>query len=157
MILEEKDKNEPVTKEKNFKMFEVINYEKDKYRPNFAQILNVIMLAIKLELLRILVGPIDVNSWWRSVWWNKNKRVNGSTNSHHLKGYAADIVFDFSKWNKESLTKVLQTIGFTNVNFYWTSDRKTWVWIHVDIGKTWNGKKFNYRDLDSITQKEIIV
>lgn len=155
MILGQEDKYEPVTKEKNFKMFEVIDYENDKYKPNFAQLFNAIMLAMKLELLRIIVGPITVNSWWRSVWWNKSKRVNGSSNSYHLDGLAADVKFDFTKWNKESMTRVLQFIGFTNVNFYWTSDCKTWVWIHVDIGKPWNDKEFNYRDLDANTQKEI--
>lgn len=153
MILGQEDKFEPITKEKNFKMFEVLDYERDRYKPSFSQILNAVMLGMKLEILRVIVGAIDVNSWWRSVW--RNKSVNGSTNSYHLDGLAADIKFDFSKWNRESLTRILQFIGFTNVNFYWTADRKSWVWLHVDIGKTWNGKEFNYRNLDANTQKEI--
>lgn len=155
MILGQEDKFEPVTKEKNFKMFEVVDYENDRYKPSFQHILNAVMLGIKLEILRVIVGSIDVNSWWRSSWWNKNKKVNGSTNSYHLDGLAADIKFDFSKWDLASMTRILKFVGFTNVNFYWTSDRKTWVWLHVDIGKTWNGKEFNYRNLDANTQKEI--
>jgi uncharacterized protein YcbK (DUF882 family) len=123
--------------------------------PNTEQTLNIYHLSDYLQALRNIVGSITINSAFRDI--KHNKAVNGSANSYHLTGLAADIKFDFKGWTRSALTKILQDIGFTNVNFYFTQDRKTFVWIHVDIGKTWNGKEFNYRDLDSITQKEIIV
>lgn len=138
----------------NFKINEFLS-DNDKQDPNAIQGINLYELAQKLQVLRGKVGPITVNSGFRGVEFNKSKPVGGSPNSHHLQGLAADIKFNFKGHTRISMTKLLQEIGFTNVNFYWTTDRKTWVWIHADIGKTWNGQKFNYRDLDSISQKEI--
>lgn len=127
----------------------------DTEKPNYEQIFNIFNLSDYLQDLRNIVGSININSGWRGVIFNS--KVNGSQNSYHLKGLAADIRFDFKDWNRESLEKVLKAIGFTNVNFYWTADRKSWVWLHVDIGPTWNGLEFNYRDLDANTQREIEV
>ena len=127
--------------------------ESNAILPNTEQTLNIDRLSDYLQALRNIVGQIDINSGFRDVKHNKAK--NGSSNSYHLTGLAADIKFDFYGWTRSSLSKVLQDIGFTNVNFYFTQDRKTFVWLHVDIGPTWNGQKFNYRDLDSITQKQI--
>jgi len=136
----------------NFKINEFLS-DNDKQNPDAIQGINLYELAQKLQVLRGKVGPITINSGFRGTTYNQ--KVGGSSNSHHLSGLAADIKFNFKPYTRESMTKILQDIGFTNVNFYWTTDRKTWVWIHADIGKTWNGQKFNYRDLDSISQKEI--
>ena len=119
--------------------------------------INVDRFSFKLQMLRDIVDSININSGWRSVIWNSNPRVRGSQNSYHLQGIAADIKFDFSIWNRKSLEKVFKFIGFTNVNFYWDSSRTKWVWIHVDVGPTWNGLEFNYRDIDAITKREIEV
>lgn len=103
-----------------------------------------IELVEKLQMLRNIVGEITVTSGYRTIEFNKS--CGGSPNSHHLRGLAADIKFDFTHWNKSSLSMVLKAIGFTNVNFYWNF---TWQLqrLHVDIGETWNGEEFNYRDL----------
>ena len=116
-------------------------------------VLNINKLAQKLQMLRNIVGSITVNSGFRGTSFNKS--VGGSTNSYHLTGLAADIKFDFSGWNRKSLTKILQYIGFTNVNFYWNKTRNNWVWLHVDLGETWNKEQFYYRDMDADTQKVI--
>lgn len=136
----------------NFKFNEFLATN-DKEMPSIEKSFNIQCLAFKLQSLRDIVGQITINSGFRGTTYNQ--KVGGSSNSFHLEGLATDIKFDFSKWNRDTMTKVLQYLGFTNVNFYWTTDRKTWVWIHLDIGKPWNEKEFNYRDLDANTQKEI--
>ena len=136
----------------NFRFNEFLHSD-DKQMVSIENAFNIQNLAIKLQYLRSVVGSITVNSGFRGTEYNK--KVKGSSNSYHLQGLAADIKFDFTGWTRSSLEKVLKSIGFTNVNFYWTSDRKSWVWLHVDIGKTWNGKDYFYRDMDAITQKEI--
>ena len=136
----------------NFRFNEFLHAD-DKQLPSIENAFNIQDLAIKLQYLRSVVGSIDINSGFRGTEYNK--KVKGSSNSYHLQGLAADIKFDFTGWTRSSLEKVLKSIGFTNANFYWTSDRKSWVWLHVDIGKTWNGKDYFYRDMDAITQKEI--
>ena len=124
--------------------------------------INVKELSDYLQKLREILSadgecPIDINSGYRSPKYNASLPVPGSKNSYHLQGLAADIKFDWTGWTRRSLTKVLKYIGFTNVNFYWNSKRDGFVWLHVDIGPAWNGKDFNYRDLDAITHKEIEV
>ena len=136
----------------NFTFNEFLHSD-DKQMPSIENAFNMQNLAIKLQYLRNIVGSITVNSGFRGEKYNS--LIGGSKNSYHLQGLAADIKFNFKGWTRESLTKLLQSIGFTNVNFYWTSDRKSWVWLHVDIGKTWDGKDYFYRDLDSVTQNEI--
>ena len=136
----------------NFRFNEFLHSD-DKQMASIENAFNTQNLAIKLQYLRSIVGSITVNSGFRGEKYNS--LIGGSKNSYHLQGLAADIKFDFTGWTRSSLEKVLKSIGFTNVNFYWTSDRKSWVWLHVDIGKTWNGKEFNYRNLDANTQKEI--
>jgi len=152
MILGREDDYTNLTKEGNFKLHEVLDSE-DKYQPSLQQVVNAIQLAQRLEVLRKSIGSIDINSWFRSTWWNQ--KVNGTITSFHLQGLAADIKFDFKPWTRYSLTKLFESIGFTNVNFYWNANHTSWVWIHVDIGKPWNGKEFYYRDMDAVTQKEI--
>ena len=144
--------NPDVQLSKNFKLNEFL-YSGDKEEPNPEAIISLYLLAQKLQILRDTVGPITINSGYRGL--NHNASVGGSANSYHKTGDAADIKFDFKRHSRNSMTNLLQKIGFTNVNFYWTKDRKSWVWIHVDLGKTWNGQKFNYRDMDAGTKKEI--
>jgi len=100
-------------------------------------------LLWKLNELRKIVGVITVTSGYRTPAFNET--CGGSSNSYHLEGKAADIRFDFNGWTRDTITKVLKYIGFTNVNFYMNG--KEINRLHVDIGKTWNGKAFNYRDL----------
>lgn len=132
----------------------------DRAQPNEAYLLNLKELAVYLQELRNIVADntgITINSGFRGVDFNKSKPVGGSYNSYHLQGLAADIKFDFTGWARKSLASVLQYLGFTNVNFYWNDARTSWIWIHVDLGKTWNGEEFNYRDMDADTQKVITI
>lgn len=143
----------------NFRINEFLsNY--DEQDISVFEFKNIESLAEHLQLLRNVVGSIDVTEnggGFRGM--ALNEEVGGTVNppSHHTTGLAADIKFDFRSWNRESLTKLLKAIGFTNVNFYWNSKRTSWAWLHVDIGYTWNKQEFNYRDLDANTQKVIEV
>ena len=110
----------------------------------YAYKLPDISLVTKLQALRDIVGPIEVTSGYRTEEFNA--KCGGSPKSYHKKGLAADIKFDFTYWNRSSLTMVLQAIGFTNVNFYFNGYGKI-TRLHVDIGPTWNGEEFNYRNL----------
>lgn len=141
----------------NFKINEFLS-NMDKSEVSIQDYINLKSLAEKLQLLRNVVGRIDITpngGGFRGIEFNKE--IGGTVNppSHHTKGLAADIKFDFSIWNRRSLEKLLMSIGFTNVNFYWNSKRTSWVWLHVDIGYTWNNKPFNYRDMDAQSQKVI--
>ena len=134
----------------NFKFSEFIS-KLETENPTPTEVINIYLLSGKLQTLRNIVGPIKVNSGWRGV--KENKRVKGSLNSHHLKGYAGDINFDKQDWNRKSLEKIFKMTGFKNVNFYILNGKV--VWCHVDIGPTWNGLEYNYRDLDYYTHKEL--
>src|SRR5258706_10276522 len=57
---------------------------------NPEQIANLTDLAATLEEVRRLVGPIHINSAFRSR--ELNAAIGGSPSSAHLDGYAADIV-----------------------------------------------------------------
>lgn len=144
--------NPDVQLSKNFKLNEFL-FIRDSEVPTPDKIINLYLLAQKLQILRDKVGSITVNSGFRGKAYNTS--IKGHPKSYHMTGQAADIKFNFKGHTRDSMTKLLQSIGFTNVNFYWTADRKSWVWIHADIGKTWDGKPFYYRDLDANTQKEI--
>lgn len=123
---------------KNFKAVEFANSE-----DGYAIELPNPDLIVKLQKLRDTVGSMTITSGFRTVAYNK--KCGGSTNSYHLQGLAVDCRFSFTGHNKDSLTKLFQSIGFTNVNFYWNKD-KTLNRVHLDIGKTWNNQKFNYND-----------
>jgi uncharacterized protein YcbK (DUF882 family) len=123
---------------KNFTALEFAN-SKDGYALKLPRI----ELVNKLQLLRDEVGSITITSGFRTVEFNE--QCGGSKNSYHLQGLAVDCRFNFKKYTKERLTKLFQAIGFTNVNFYINKDGSI-NRVHLDIGKTWNGQKFNYRD-----------
>jgi len=143
----------------NFSVNEYLT-DNDSEELSVEHFINIQNLTYKLQLLRNIVGRIDITpngGGYRGG--DYNKRIGGTQNppSHHTKGFAADIKFDFRGWTRSSMTKLLQALGFTNVNFYWNAQRSGWVWLHVDIGDTWNKQQFNYRDMDAITKKEIKV
>ena len=57
--------------------------------PTEAIVSNLTYLAKKLDQVREKIGPIEVNSGYRSP--EVNKLVGGSSNSLHMKGHAADL------------------------------------------------------------------
>jgi hypothetical protein len=59
--------------------------------PDSDQLLNLsTKLAPKLEEVRALIGPMHVNSGYRSQ--EVNRRVNGSPTSQHTQGLACDFI-----------------------------------------------------------------
>src|SRR5881396_1727480 len=57
--------------------------------PTPEQIVNLTELAATLEQVRELVGPIHINSAFRSL--RLNSAIGGSAHSAHLSGYACDF------------------------------------------------------------------
>ena len=112
----------------NFKLSEFANTKDGN-----QVLIGDISLFAKLQELRDIVGTVTITSGYRTPKFNAS--VGGSSNSYHLKGLAADIKFDFTHWNIESLKRVLSAIGFNNAGFYISDNRLQWV--HLDLGTPW--------------------
>lgn len=123
----------------NFSIDEFANHLKDG---NYVKI-GDISLVSKLQQLRDIVGQITVTSGYRTPEFNE--RVGGSSNSYHLDGLAADIKFDFSIWNVESLFAICRYCGFTNVTIY-MNGAGYFQYMHVDVGAPRKGEEY-YRTL----------
>jgi uncharacterized protein YcbK (DUF882 family) len=113
---------------KNFKAIEFANT-----KDGFAYELPDYKLIEGLQLVRDLVGSVNVTSGYRTTAFNRS--VGGSANSYHLKGLAADIVFNFAPWNQDTLRALFMRAGFKNVGFYYRQGKLAW--IHVDVGTCW--------------------
>jgi uncharacterized protein YcbK (DUF882 family) len=96
-------------------------------------------LIFKLQQLRDIVGRIHVTSGYRTLEFNRT--LKSSDTSNHIKGLAADIKFDFSTWNKESLVMLCSFIGFKNIGFYWEDDGDL-NRLHLDVGKPHGGNVY---------------
>ena len=120
--------------QKNFSFDEFVS-PKDTIKPDVGQILNVYKVSKELQILREVLGWININSGFRSK--ARNKEVGGSANSHHLSGLAVDITFDFSNWNDDILVRLFTGLGWTNIGIYKRGSE--YVWIHLDLADTrWN-------------------
>ena len=119
----------------NFMINEFLHSD-DKSEISVEDYINIHRLCLKLQELRNIVGGININSGYRSNEYNK--KIGGSTDSYHTYGLAADIKFSFASWTIETLLPVLNYLGFTNAGFYMRKNK--FVWIHLDIGKTWGNK-----------------
>lgn len=95
--------------------------------PN-SEIINNLELLVKyiLDPLREKYGkPINVNSGYRCP--TLNKILNGSKNSHHMLGLAADITAGSPNKNKILFKLIIDL----NLPFDQVIDEKNYRWIHV--------------------------
>lgn len=124
----------------NFRMNEFLSNE-DKGEISIKDTVNITHLSEKLQELRKIVGSITVNSGYRSVEYNN--KIGGSVVSYHTDGLAADIKFDWKTWTIDTILEVINYLGFSNVGLYLRKGK--FVWLHVDIGKTW-GNKYGWKE-----------
>lgn len=94
--------------------------------PNDEQIANLTVLAQTLERIRDLLGPIHIDSAFRSP--KVNSAVGGSLTSAHLDGYAADIVCPGFGTPEE----VCQAIESSGIPFDQLIYEGSWTHISVD-------------------------
>lgn len=99
--------------------------------PNSEIVINLKQLVkYILDPLREKYGkPISVNSGYRCV--ALNKAVNGSKNSSHLKGLAADITAGSTTENKILFDLIIQM----NLPFDQLIDENNFRWVHVSFSK----------------------
>jgi len=84
-------------------------------------------LVIKLQELRYeLSRPMIITSGYRCE--ERNRQVNGSPNSQHLRGTAADISIRNQSKSIEEIAELAKDIGFTGIGYYNTL-------IHLDVRK----------------------
>ena len=84
------------------------------------------ILLKKLDHARSLAGvPFNITSSWRSE--EKNKAINGASNSSHLRGNAVDIACDSSS-KRHSIVLALLSAGFNRIGIAKT-------FIHADVDK----------------------
>lgn len=81
-----------------------------------------IKLIQTLDLLRVILGPIKINSAYRCEAHNKD--IKGSEDSQHCKGKAADIVATNS--TLEETRKQMELIGVGGLGKYDT-------FTHIDV------------------------
>src|SRR5258706_16092735 len=94
--------------------------------PTPEQIANLMDLAATLEEVRRLVGPIHINSAFRSR--ELNAAIGGSPSSAHLDGYAADLVSPGFGTPRE----VCQAIAGAGIPFDQLIEEGNWVHISVN-------------------------
>jgi len=84
-------------------------------KPGSGKIINE-ELVVKLDLMRMFYkNPIHINSGVRTE--KENKRVKGSDDSAHLKGYAVDIPTHDSRSRYKLLT-LAYIVGFRRMGVY---------------------------------------
>lgn len=85
-----------------------------------------------LDPLRRIVGPVKVNSGYRSL--AVNTRIGGSKTSAHMKGLAADIVALWPTWTAQTVATLLaasppEEVPFDQVILYASG------FVHVGLAK----------------------
>lgn len=92
---------------------------------------NALRLASEvLEPLRVVLGPLKINSWFRST--AVNKAVGGANSSAHTEARAADIV---PRGNVEKAFKMALTLldELPIDQIIW--ERRNSQWIHVAVAR----------------------
>jgi D-alanyl-D-alanine dipeptidase len=98
--------------------------------------LQIIVMKI-LQPLRNRLGPIRINSGYRSV--ELNKAIGGSSRSQHCKGQAVDlnIIIDGKSDNKLIFDTVLEM----DLDFDQMINEFDYSWIHISYNKDNNRKQ----------------
>lgn len=89
---------------------------------------NMLILCEKvLEPARLALGPIKVNSGFRSR--ALNKMIKGAANSHHCRGMAADL--DLWRRNNLLFDWIRKNCQFTQLINEFPNDKGVPRWVHV--------------------------
>lgn len=99
--------------------------------------LNMLITQVLQPLRDVYGKPIHVTSGYRSP--RLNKAVGGVSTSHHLRGFAADILgFDRSVAETNVLFRLLEGARdkagkklFTFTQLIWEHDKRGNYWVHV--------------------------
>ena len=99
--------------------------------PNPEQLSEMVMLCtIILEPVRLLLGPIKINSGFRTL--AVNDRIHGAKTTQHMKGQAADIVPI-----TRDLEFAFQWIKATEIPFDQLIIEQSWIHVSMaSMGKT---------------------
>jgi len=110
-------------------------------QPGEVELVNLARLcALVLDPLRLLMGPLNVNSGFRNA--KVNAAVGGVPTSYHMRGLAADIWSP--KHSPKALCDALGGLAFDQAIVY--PDRE---FMHVQvapIGGTARGERLEYRN-----------
>jgi uncharacterized protein YcbK (DUF882 family) len=77
----------------------------------------------RLQLLRDIIGPIVINSGYRSPEYNK--KVGGTEQSKHMEAEAVDIRWLNKSWPIEQVADIAEGIGFYVLVYDWG--------LHLDV------------------------
>jgi hypothetical protein len=94
--------------------------------PSADTIENLKILAQTLERIQEIVGPIHIDSAYRSI--RVNLAVGGSAHSAHIEGYAADIVAP----GFGTPLEVCKAIAGSGIHFDQLLQEGTWTHISID-------------------------
>ena len=96
--------------------------------PNEEQYANMLVLLEKvMEPAREVLGPIKVNSGFRS--YKLNKYIGGASKSHHTRGMAADL--DLWRRNNLLFDWIKNNCQFTQLINEFPNDKGVPSWVHV--------------------------
>ena len=106
--------------------------------PSEEQFANMLVLLQKImEPAREVLGPIKVNSGFRS--YKLNKHIGGASGSHHTKGMAADL--DLWRRNKLLFDWIDKNCEFTQLIWeFGDNDNPRWVHVAYDPNDLRNEK-----------------
>jgi len=96
--------------------------------------LSEILLEDLFKLRYILKKPININSGYRCI--DYNKKVKGSPGSYHMFGLAADI--SVKEMILYDLYQIVLEISFTGIGFY---EKKNFLHLDVRPGKLFEWKE----------------
>ena len=94
--------------------------------PNEEQKANLALLEASLERIQAIIGPLHINSAFRSP--KVNFAVGGSASSAHLEGYAAD----FTCPSFGTPLEICKRLEIANIPFDQLIQEGTWVHWSID-------------------------